>query len=389
MSLNTQIVGDPQGCREYGGWLRALGDGALDTRDLLAQVSTRSEFCWDDHVGDLFRRQMEDGKRDASVLYDAISRVGDAVNSFADDLATAIASMKEARLVALQGGVRVTPTTIEPPPLPEHLTTIIVSPRIQDIVDGSLADGVYQTQLAAYQDAERIVTRARNQEREAHETLARRIQQQQHEFEEIRRISRFLPLAEIAITGPASTYAQASTWTRMARRYQDYADQARRAWDQPYMTQYARSQALNEFLLNQGRAAQAGRAAERISPNGMLRGLQSSTLGRGVLEGLGANAERAVIDRGVPVPRAASGILRSLPTASVLGVGAGVALDVAAGESPEQAIVSNGVAFTAGAATTGLLLSATVGGPAAVGAVAAGIGIAWLADYTVDQIMAE
>ena len=100
MSLNTQIVGDPQGCRQYGGWLRTLGDGALDTSDLLTQVSANSDFCWDDHVGDLFRLQMDGGKRDASALYDVISRVGDAVNDFADDLATAIARRGRSRTTA-------------------------------------------------------------------------------------------------------------------------------------------------------------------------------------------------------------------------------------------------------------------------------------------------
>jgi hypothetical protein len=145
---------------------------------------------------------------------------------------------------------------------------------------------------------------------------------------------------------------------------------------------------LNEFLLEQGRATQAARAADRTAAGNLLRGLQRSPLGRGVLEGLASNAQHAV-DRGVPVPRAAAGVLRSLPAASVLSVGAGVAMDVAAGESPEQAIVSNGAAFTAGATTTGLLLGATTGGPAAVGAVAAGIGIAWLADFAVDEIMSK
>ena len=194
---------------------------------------------------------------------------------------------------------------------------------------------------------------------------------------------------DIAITGPASTYAQASNWVRLAQRYQDYADQAERIWDEPFRTQAARTAALNDFLLNQGRAAHAARAADQTGAGNLLRGLQRSPLGRGVLEGLAAQADRAGGDRAVPVPRAATGVLRSLPAASVLGVGAGVAMDVAAGESPEQAIVSNGAAFTAGATTTGLLLGATAGGPAAVGAVAAGIGIAWLADLAVDEIMSK
>lgn len=360
MSLNTQIVGDPQGCREYGGWLRELGDGALDTRDLLAQVSAQSDFCWGGHVGELFRLQMDDGKRDASVLYDVISRVGDAVNGFADDLATAIASMNEARTVACHGGCQLTPVTIEPPPVPEHMTSIMVSDRVQDIVHQSDAGEAYQTQLAAYQDADRIVSRARAQEREAHDTLARGIGARQHELEEIRRVSRFLPLVDVAVGGPASTFAQASSWTRLAQRYQDHADQARRIWDDPFRSQAARTAALNEFLLNQGRAAQAGRAAEAINPSRML-----------------------------PTPRAGGAVLRSLPAAGVLGAGAGIALDLAAGEPPEQAIVSNGAAVTAGAATTTLLLCSAAAGPAGVGAVAAGIGMAWLANYTVDQIMSE
>ncbi|MGH3797173.1 MAG: hypothetical protein ACRDSP_20055 [Pseudonocardiaceae bacterium] len=389
MSLNTQIAGDPQGCRDYGGWLRALGDGTLDTSDLLGQVSARSDFCWGDQVGDLFRGQMQDGKRDAGVLYDVISRMGDAVNGFADDLATAIASMNEARMVAREGGVLVTATTIEPPPMPEHLTSIVASDRIQDIVAQSEAGEAYQTQLSAYQDADRIVQRARGEERAAHEALARKVGAHQHELEEIRRVSRFLPVAGIAAGAPASVYAQASAWTRMARRYQDFADDARRIWDDPFRTQVARTSALNEFLLNQGRATQAGRLAERLNPDTMLRGLQRSPVGRNVLESLATNVERAVLDRGVPVPRAAGGLLRSLPVAGVLGAGAGAALDVAAGEPPEQAIVSNGAAAVVGMATTTLLLGSVAAGPAGVGAVAAGIGMAWLADFTVDQIMSK
>lgn len=388
MSLNTEIVGDPQGCRQYGGWLRSLGDGALDTSDLLTQVSANSAFCWDDHVGDLFRLQMDSGKRDASALYDVISRVGDAVNRFADDLATAIATMNEARTVARNGGVLLTPTTIEPPPMPEHMTSITASGRVADIVGQSEVSEVYRTQLSAYQDADWIVARARAQEQEAHDTLGRRIGEREHELEEIRRASRFLPLVEVAVSGPASTFAQASTWTRLAQRYQDHADAARRIWDDPFRTQAARTAALNEFLLNQGRAAQAGRAAEAIHPGSMLRGLQHSRVGRHMLEGIAVN-ERVAVQRGVPVPRAASSVLGSIPAASVLGAGAGVALDVAAGEPPEQAVVSNAAAVSVGAGTTVLLLGSAVAGPAGVGAVAAGIGMAWLADFTVDQIMSE
>ena len=387
MSLNTQIVGDPQGCRQYGGWLRTLGDGALDTSDLLTQVSAHSDFCWGDHVGDLFRLQMEGGKRDASALYEVISRVGDAVNGFADDLATAIASMNDARTVARNGGVLVTPTTIESPPMPEHLTGIMVSDRVLDIAGQAEAGAVYQTQLTAYQDADRIVHRARAQEREAHDTLARRIGEHQNELEEIRRVSRFLPLVEMAAGGPASTYSQASTWTRLAQRYQDHADEAKRIWDDPFRSQAARTSALNEFLLNQGRAAQAGRAAEAIHPRSVLRGLQHSRVGRHLLDGIAANGRAAAAEGGVPMPRAAGGVLRALPAASVLGAGAGVALDVAAGEPPEQAIVSNAAAVTVGATTTTLLVGSAAAGPAGVGAVAAGIGMAWLTNFTVDQIM--
>ncbi|HEU0086453.1 MAG TPA: hypothetical protein VFQ77_02165, partial [Pseudonocardiaceae bacterium] len=248
---------------------------------------------------------------------------------------------------------------------------------------------IYHTQLAAYQEAERIVARARGEERDAHDTLVRQITTQQHELEEIRRVSRFLPLIDLVTGGPAATYTQASTWTRMARRYQDFADEARRIWDDPFRTQSARTSALNEYLLNQGRAMQAARAAERMHPASLLHSLQRSPLGRGVLTGLATGARPPAADGGVPVPRAAGRVFRSLPAASVLGVGAGVAMDVAAGEPPEQAIVSNGAAVSAGMVTTSLLLGSTAAGPAGVGAVAAGIGVAWLVDYTIDQIMSE
>jgi hypothetical protein len=390
MSLNTQIVGDPQGCRAYGGWLRALGEGALDTADLLNQVSANSEYCWGGQVGELFRGRMDEGKRDASVLYDEISRVGDAVNLFADDLSTAMASMKEARMVAVQGGLPVTPTTIEPPPMPEHLTDTVVPDRLSDIVAESEENVRYEGSLGAYADAERIVTRARAEEQEAHDAFARRTGDLKRQLDAIKRVSRFLPLLDAVAAGPSSTYSQASTWTRLAQRHQDIADEARRIWDSPAHTQLSRDKMLAEFLLNQGRAASAGRRAALVDPGRVLGGLQRSTLGRGVLEGLASNAERAAARNGAQfAPSAAATVLRSVPVAGVLGAGAGAAMDIAAGESPTQAIVSNGAAATAGAATTTLLLSSAVAGPAGIGAVAAGVGMAWLADTAVDHLMAE
>lgn len=389
MSLNTQIVGDPQGCRAYGGWLRAVGEGALDTSDLLNQVSANSEYCWGGQVGDLFRARMDEGKRDAGVLYDEISRVGDAVNAFADDLTTAMASMREARTVAIQAGLPVTPTTIEPPPEPEHLNDILVPDRLSDIVAEAEANVRYENSLGAYADAERIVTRARAEEQEAHDAFARRTSELRQQLDAVKRLSRFLPLLEAAAAGPSSTYAQASTWSRLAQRHQEIADEARRIWDSPVHTQLSRDKMLAEFLVNQGRAASAGRMAALTDPGRVLGGLQRSALGRGVLEGLAAGAGRAAARRGIEVSPAAAAVLRSVPVAGVLGAGTGAAMDIAAGESPTRAIVSNGAAATAGAVTTTLLMGSAMAGPAGIGAVAAGVGMAWLADVAVDQMMAE
>lgn len=389
MSLNTQIVGDPQGCRTYGGWLRSLGDGALDTGDLLGQVRTNSEFCWGDQVGDLFRLRIEDGRRDASALYDELSRIGDAVNGFADDLATAIASMNEARTVAVQGGVPVTEHTIEPPPFPEHLADVLVPDRIDAISAESTATAAHQAHLAAYQQAARIVHRARAEEQHAHEALARRIDEQQRRLEEIRDLSRFLPLLHALTGGPAATYPHSSSWSRLAAYHRGLADEARRLLDDPAQTPHSRQHLLNQYLVNQSRAAQASRAAARLDPGAVLRGLQHSPVGRSVLQTLGTNAGRAAETGAGQAPRAVAGVMRSVPVAGVLGVGAAVAMDVAAGESPTQAVVSNGAAVTLGAVTTSVLLASSFAGPAGIGAVAAGVGIALLADYTVDQIMSE
>ncbi|MGH4024754.1 MAG: hypothetical protein ACRDRV_09230, partial [Pseudonocardiaceae bacterium] len=81
-------------------------------------------------------------------------------------------------------------------------------------------------------------------------------------------------------------------------------------------------------------------AATAPTPAGPAAADPTSRVGRHLLDGIAANGRAAGAGE-VPMPRAAGGVLRALPAASVLGAGAGVALDVAAGEPPEQAIVSN------------------------------------------------
>ncbi|MGH3980729.1 MAG: hypothetical protein ACRDRZ_17310 [Pseudonocardiaceae bacterium] len=385
--MNTEIIGDPEACRASGEWLRSLAEGATDSGVMLHQVSTNSEHCWGDAVGDAFRNRIEAGHRDSGALADEIGRMGDAVVNLGDDLAEARATMSDARLVAFHAGLHLTETTIESPVMPDVLTNPTPSIQLEDIVAENRAGEEYRAQLDAYEEATTIVERARSQEREAHDTLARRVDQQQGHLDAIRATSQFFTLATGAAIGPATVYRQATTWSELADTHRGFARQSRQLLDNPALTQSARIAALNDFLLQQGRSTHAARVA--ASNSRMLSALADSPRGQQVLRRLGTSADDFAGRGATAMSPAVRPLLRAIPAAGVLAAGGGVALDLAAGESPTQAVASNGAGLVVGTGATSLILLAAPGGPGAVAAVAAGVGMSLLANYTVDQMMSE
>ncbi len=259
MSLNTEIFGDPEGCRATGQWLRTLGEGVLDSAVLLHQISVNSEWCWNDRVGYLFRERIAAGRRDAEFLSDEVKRMGDAVNNLADDLDDARATMRDARLVAELARLPLTPTTIEPPVVPAAMTDNTPSIHIEEIVEESRAREAFAAQVEAYEEATTVVegplagARGPRHPRAEDPGAAGLAGRDQGSY--------FLHLVNAAVDEAATTYRQSTTWAAIAEDHRGFAQQSRQLLDNPRLTQSARDAALHDFLVQQGQSARATRAA--------------------------------------------------------------------------------------------------------------------------------
>lgn len=393
-AVNTEIVGDPEGCQASGEWLRALSHGSLDAETLLIGVRNNSEHCWGDAVGDTFRSRLDDGRRDAGALAEDIGRIGDAQVGFADDLRTALASMREARMVAAQGGFVLTPTTIEEPrgpgaPVPANG----LSPTVDEMQDHFAREERHRALVGVFNEAVGIVDRARGEENDAHETLARKVDHRKSLLEDVLTDSRFLLLATIALNAgvgiPASTYGQAAAWTAVGQHYDDLAARLNGTFTDPNLTREERGNARLQILINQSRSQNAHRIAQQLQNSRLLVGLQNSAFGRRTLSFLGRSAEDALDGTSVRTPAALRPVLGGVTRGNVLLAGAGVAMDMAAGEPVEQAVISNGAGMVVGGTFTAVGLAFATTGPQGAAVVAVGIGLSIGANFLVDRIMSD
>jgi uncharacterized protein YukE len=243
----------PNGTR-FGGWLLNTTDNRFDV----------SEAVWGGTAGEAFREHLRQGRQDADELSWAVRRCGDALIGFADETDTVIARMNQARAVAAEAGLTVTPTGIEPPgPVPVAPRVVPgAAPLSGDV--GSLAiplDAVaHQRQVAAWTEVQATVAQAREFEQAAHDTLVRRIRDEQTLCESIATNSRFLGI-EAGLGTPASLQHASTHWTSKAAGYHADADAARAILDDPNATAAQRAQALRDFLRSAGRERTAARAA--------------------------------------------------------------------------------------------------------------------------------
>lgn len=386
MSTNTEIIGDPASCRASGEWLRGLAESAMNSSVQLGLVSTNSEYCWNDAVGDLFRAKIDRGRQDGATLYDDIGRIGDAVVGFADDLERARASMTEARTVAVQDNVPLTATTIEEPQMPQSDPT---EDDVTAIGEHAEAMDRYRAAMDAYHEALGIVRRARDEERDAHDTLRRKAEEESGQILQTVATSPFMEwgqrLAWVGLGYSTDTYAQASTWSTLATAQQGLAEEARTAWNSG-TNQAARNAALSTFLHHQGQSLHMNAAVTRLQNAPLLTRLQASPSGTRALRWLSASPANQLPDTAPPVAR---GLVGNLSRGNVILAGVGVGTDIAAGESAQQAVASQGAALVAGGAATTLLMASATGGPAAFGAVLVGVGVAWAADAAVDHLFEQ
>ncbi|MHA6801390.1 WXG100 family type VII secretion target [Bounagaea algeriensis] len=153
--INTFVEGDSGSCRETAAWLGTMSAGCHDIGTGIHRARSESESVWQGDAGEGFRDEMARNGADADELTEYFNRGKVALDTFADDLDTVRAKMRQAREVATQHGLNVTPTTIEHPgPEPAKMPSNGPGPDTTERTPGeeqAVAD--YQAKVRAFNEA--------------------------------------------------------------------------------------------------------------------------------------------------------------------------------------------------------------------------------------------
>lgn len=359
--IDTFVEGDPGSCRETAEWLGRLSSGCHDIGTGLHRSRSESVTIWQGEAGESFRGEMRGNAGDADVLAEYFERSKVALEKFAAELDTVRSKVEQARGVAVQHGLTVTPTTIEspgpePPKMPvEGPGTAVVERTPAE--EHAVAE--YQAKAKAFSEVGVTVHEARRIEQEAHEDLKSGLKMTKSLLEAL--VPQGWSWAPVATGSYSGAYVTAKALDKVAQTAQSNADGYKSLLADPTFSQADRQQILRNHLDWEGKARPAASAAQSaqgldgvIPGDDRLKGVLGKTVkGAGVV-GIAAtaNSVRQDIEKGVPADKAVTKGTAS--TAASAGVGAGMTALAAAG-------YIGGVAATGGTLLIGTAVAAGVG----------------------------
>lgn len=186
--LNTEVKGNPDSCRAVAKWLADLSKALHGAGDSLYRARSESESIWQGQAGDAFRSSVDPKAKDTDELSQRAASLSQGLVAFAGNLDGVLHLMGQARSVAAQAGLVVTPTAIEPPgpgPAPAAAPTqppAGSSPGATDEYRAAMrsyaaAFSDHENKVKAYNEANSTVDEARERERDAHRELGDVIKQ--------------------------------------------------------------------------------------------------------------------------------------------------------------------------------------------------------------------
>ena len=349
MPIDTRIAGDPAAVRGAGGWLRdRFATAVTYTVDEVHGARRDSESAWTGGSADAFRSRTLTASAGADRLAEDAVGVARSLDRYAADLDTALAGMERARRIAADGGLAVVDGVVQDPGPGMTVPMLPAGSTPEQAEAHAAAMGqaqAAQRRIAAYEAAVDEAAQAR-------QVLRRGVEVGRDYWNEVRG-KWHLNAADFTnglIGGLAEQRKKA--FLAVARDLQENADFLR-----------------NRYLRAPGGSAEARALtrAEFVARNG---------------------ADDALRRAGGVV----STITRRAPIVGGLITAAGIGYDIHQGKPPGKAILSGAVA---GAAAIGVgyygttaLVALTVSNPvgwAALGAVAAGVGVGMAADWAYDE----
>lgn len=373
--INTVVKGTPSSCRSAASLLGQIDRGVYDTGSAINRARSESESCWTGDAGDAFRQAMSQRGKYADDLAEAAGRAEKALKAFADELQTVIGMIKQARSVASEHGLTVTPFTIEPPgpapqspAIPDDPTALPVAPK-HEYEAYTAAKGAYDRKVKGYEEAKATVDQARKKEAEAHKALTSAMDYESGLLESLQKgaLWSLVGVNHGLITQPQMT---ADAFHTKAASFVDQAAKAGQAANDPSLTA---SQRAHYLSLQEKFTAKADKASTRAANTQVA----ADRLHRRI--GVGPKTARVLGKSvGKRIPVVGTGISVGVQVEAVVNDGKPV--------GKAAANVGGGIVggIAAGAAVGGM-----VGGPVGVivgvgvGAVGSGIG-SWLGEESYD-----
>ncbi|WP_397545608.1 WXG100 family type VII secretion target [Saccharopolyspora rosea] len=348
-SINTVVEADPGSCREAARWLAAVCAGMHDLGTGLHRAKSESESMWEGDAGDAFRDLVSDNAGDADQVAEFLNRAKIALENFANSIATVTTRIDQARMVARQGGLVVTETTIEEPPKPDiplynpgpgaRRENRERSPEDKRI----LAD--YGAKCDVWNEVKVTVDDARADENAAHETLIAAISMNKD-------LGSYLvpkgwawaPMLTGAYSGPHTT---AKALADVASTAQARAEGALAVLDDPTLTPADRQKVLSNQIMWAGKVRTAETAAQsaknldaKIPGSAIGKQLAGKSIrGVGIVGGIVTvyNVKKE-IDSGVPKEKA---VTKGVAT-SATGAAVGIFMTAAASAGYISGVVASG-----------------------------------------------
>ncbi len=173
--LNTEVLDEPASCRTTADWLGTVTSGVTHIGDVAQQQRGSSETFWVGTAGEAARTTLTQQTKDADTLEEAVGQVKTALETFANEIDTVNSRINQARAVAREGRLIVTPTAIlppGPPPKTSGASNLPPGPMGQQIEahQGS-GSAAYEAKKKAFAEAQSTVESARTTQQSAHQAL--------------------------------------------------------------------------------------------------------------------------------------------------------------------------------------------------------------------------
>ncbi len=176
--LNTDVLDDPASCRSTADWLSQVKPGVASAGDVIYGKRGDSEGFWRGTAADAARQALTHLGKDADTLEELVQKVKTALETFAGEIDTVKQRMLQARTVAREGQLTITPTAILPPgpaptgnlpPGPAGHPAGVHHDQQPGPADTAVA--AHEAKKRAFREARTTVQDARTKQEEAHTAL--------------------------------------------------------------------------------------------------------------------------------------------------------------------------------------------------------------------------